>query len=159
MRITIKTDHGYLSIQPNGTIEFREVAGGWETFNVESLDPLNIQVPPTTPPDSGGMAPQPTSDYVAYVKDKLLKQGKNLSGACGAFEVTKNVAWDLRNYGYGLLDKPSGNMCSGYAVDIVMLPDGRGWDILGDGGGANQPQWNQTEIEDGVARYRPAVTP
>ncbi len=35
--IAIRTAHGYLSIQPNGAIEFRPEPGDWETFIVEGL--------------------------------------------------------------------------------------------------------------------------
>jgi hypothetical protein len=58
-----------------------------------------------------------------------------------AFEVTKRVAWALRSEGAGLLSKPSGNNCQGYAVDIVVYPNGVHYDMVGDGGGANIPQW------------------
>jgi hypothetical protein len=161
MRITIKTSHGYLSLQPDGRLEFRDSAGAWETFDLQSLDAIPVPPPTgeTTPPPSGEITPAPNAAYVQAVKDDLIRQGKDLSGPCGAFEITKTVAWGLRYMGYGLLDKPSGNMCSNYAVDIVMQPDGRGWDVLLDGGGANTPAWNLTEIEDGINRYRPAIDP
>jgi hypothetical protein len=156
---TIKTAHGYLSIQPDGRLEFRDSPGSWETFDLAMTVPDSVAPPQPQPQPPQPMTPQPTADYVSYVKSTLLAQGKNLSGPCGAFEITKNVAWGLRGSGYGLLSKPDGNNCQAYAVDIVMLADGRGWDVLGDGGGANTPQWNVAEIEDGINRYRPAIQP
>jgi hypothetical protein len=159
MRITIYTPHGFLSLQPDGRMEFRPEAGAWETFDIRSLDGVPIPPPTTEPPPTTGPVPAQNAAYVQAVKDDLIRQGKDLSGPCGAFEITKTVAWGLRGSNYGLLEKTSGNMCSGYAVDIVMQPDGRGWDVLLDGGGANTPAWNLTEIEDGMNRYRPAIDP
>lgn len=85
---------------------------------------------------------------VQAVKDQLTAQGKDLSGSCGAFEITKRVAWNLRAQGLGLLRKTSGNNCGGFSVDGVMKKDGSAWDILGDGGGANNPQWNAIDPVD-----------
>ncbi len=81
-------------------------------------------------------------DLVTSVKAQLVAQGVNLAGPCGAFEITKRVAWALRAQGVGLLDKPAGNNCQGYSVDYVVFPDGSGRDILGDGGGDNVPEWD-----------------
>lgn len=100
-----------------------------------------------------------SQQLVAQIKAQLEAKGMDLSGPCGAFQITKRVAWALRAQGAGLLSKPSGNNCEGYAVDIVMFPDGTGVDCLSDGGGSNGPTWGATEIADGVSRYRPAVDP
>ena len=97
-------------------------------------------------------------DTVAAVKAALSAQGANLSGPCGAFAITKAVAWVLRSEGAGLLAKPSGNNCEGYAVDIVMYPDGTIFDILVDGGGANTPQWGASAPVNPNG-YRPAIDP
>ncbi len=78
---------------------------------------------------------------VIAAKDYLVSQGVNLSGACGAFAIVQEVASRL-NDGGGYLSKPSGNNCNGYATDIIAYPNGEHYDILGDGGGANNPQWN-----------------
>jgi len=98
---------------------------------------------------------QPT---VAQVKADLVARGLDLSGPCGAFQITKRVAWQLRSEGAGLLDKPSGNSCLGYAVDIIAYPGGQLFDILTDSGGNNGPGWgNAGTAEPG--RYRPAFDP
>ena len=97
-------------------------------------------------------------NLVATVKAALLAQGADLSGPCGAFRITKNVAWALRSEGAGLLAKPSGNNCEGYATDIVMYPDGAIFDILIDGGGANTPAWNAGAPVNPNG-YRPAIDP
>lgn len=81
-------------------------------------------------------------EVVQAVKNDLVSRHINLSGPCGAFEITKRVAWILRAQGVGLLDKPGGNNCQGYSVDYVVFPDMSGRDILGDGGGENIPQWS-----------------
>ena len=85
------------------------------------------------------------SSVVADVKADLVAKGVPISGPCGAFQITKRVAWQLRGTGIGLLDKPTGNGCEGYSVDFLTYPDGSGLDILGDSGGANVPGWELLE--------------
>lgn len=98
-------------------------------------------------------------EIVQQVKSQLESQGKDLSGPCGAFAITKRVAWILRSTGAGLLSKPSGNNCDGYAVDIICYPNGFIRDILGDGGGANDPHWPDPDEVVDPSRYRPAIDP
>lgn len=95
---------------------------------------------------------------VAQIKAELEARGVPLAGPCGALQITKRVAWALRSTGAGLLNKPAGNNCESYAVDIVAFPDGGIRDVLGDGGGANIPQWGDLQLVD-PARYRPAIDP
>src|SRR5690349_16461832 len=89
------------------------------------------------------LAAQDRTQVVADAKAQLVQQGVNIVGSCGAFEITKRVAWRLRGEGAGLLGGKSGaqNRCGEYAVDIVMFPDGRYFDILVDSGTTNQPAW------------------
>jgi hypothetical protein len=98
-------------------------------------------------------------DIVARVKAGLEARGISLAGPCGAFEITKRVAWQLRAEGAGLLDKPGGNNCQGYSVDYVVYQDGRGADMLGDAGGANEPRWSEEVDPAFVSRWRPAMDP
>jgi hypothetical protein len=98
------------------------------------------------------------SEIVATVKRELEARGVDLSGACGAFQITKRVAWRLRGEGAGLLSKPGGNNCEGYSVDIVAYPGGVIFDMLGSSGGANNPQWLPSDAVD-PERYRPAIDP
>lgn len=98
-------------------------------------------------------------DLVRAVKDSLVAAGVDLSGPCGAFEITKRVAWGLRFEGAGLLDKPSGNNCGGYATDIVCYSDGLIYDCLEDGGGENKPQWPDDGEQVDPERWREAVDP
>jgi hypothetical protein len=163
MKIKFKTAHGYLSFQPDGRVEYRDKAGPWEEFDVEGLE-----FPQPIIPGGGGGGkvssletgppPSQSAEYVAAVKAMLQAQGVNLSGPCGAFAITKRVAWGLRAAGAGLLSKPGGNNCEGFATDIIAFHD-RAFDILTDGGGANGPSWGETGVDDLAARWRPPVDP
>lgn len=82
-------------------------------------------------------------DVVAHVKADLQLRGVNLSGTCGAFEITKRVAWTLRAAGWGIIAKPGGDNCSGYGGDKLVSSTGRFVDILIDQGGANTPAWQE----------------
>src|SRR3990167_10982075 len=100
------------------------------------------------------------ASVVADVKAALVATGVPLSGPCGAFQMTKRVAWQLRQTGIGLLSKPEGNNCEGYAVDFLTYPDGSGLDILGDSGGANVPGWELSEPPGTLTgRWRPPFDP
>lgn len=181
MIVRIKTHHGYLSPQPvmkehdPVVFQYRESPGLWEDIDIEGLEALIPPAPtptppspePTPPPVSGiPAAVQPVEQSAAYVgrvKSYLLSQGHNLSGACGAFDIVKHATWYLYlvgSYGVGLLSKPDGNQCEGYATDIVMYStmNGQIIDILGDGGGQNNPQWGVSDVVD-PARWRPPVQP
>lgn len=161
MKVRIKTAHGYISFQPDGRIEYRANAGPWEEIDLEGFELQPVPVPGQPPaPTPVGPTPSQTAGYVAAVKAQLLAEGRDLSGPCGAFAITKRVAWGLRSAGAGLLSKPSGNNCEGYATDIVMFRDAGGdiVDILGDGGNANVPNWNVSDTVE-PSRWRPAVEP
>lgn len=164
MIIAIKTAHGYLSFQPDGRIEYRLQRGPWEEIELEGFEFGEVIVPP--PIDDSpieeewplNIFPVPNQHYIAECKDFLLKSSMDLSGPCGAFAIVKMAAWGLRATGAGLLSKPSGNNCDGYATDIICYPDGRIIDVLGDGGNANTPNWNQVESVE-ANRYRPPINP
>lgn len=87
------------------------------------------------------------TDIVSRVKGELEARRVDLSGPCGAFAITRRVAWALRDEGAGLLSKPAGNNCEGFAADYVVYKNGQGFDCLGDAGGANIPQWSGGEID------------
>jgi hypothetical protein len=103
------------------------------------------------------LAQGPHADTVSSVKAALVMRGVSLSDSCGAFEITKRVAWQLRGEGAGILNKTSGNNCQGYSVDIIVYPGGAAFDILGDAGGANNPSWNPVGVN--ASDYRPAFDP
>ena len=71
----------------------------------------------------------------------------NLTGPCGAFEITKRVAWALRGEGFGLVAKsPAQNGCNAnggrFAIDAIMLQDGQTFDILVSAGGEEDANRN-----------------
>jgi hypothetical protein len=175
----IKTAHGYISFQPapqpDGRIElqYRDSPGLWEEITLETLEapiaPPEPESPPVEPPATGG-APasvnpiERTPAYIGRVKSYLQSQGYNLTGPCGAFCIVEHAVWWLAptNPTVGLLDKPEGNMCRSYATDIIFFRDQRGAivDVLGDGGNANNPQWNVSNPgEAELERWRPPVVP
>jgi len=162
MKVCFKTSHGYLSFQPDGRVEYRDIAGPWENVDIEGLElapPPNEPTQPPPPIDSG-VPPSMTPAYVAAVKAQCRAAGVDLSGPEGAFQITKRVAWGLREYGIGLVSKSSGNQWQGYSVDYLCWGNGDGVDILGDAGGANIPQWSAKPEEfSGQDRWRPPVPP
>jgi hypothetical protein len=98
------------------------------------------------------------SNVIAQAKSELQAAGKDLSGPCGAFSIVELAAWKMRAEGAGLLDKPAGNNCKGFATDIIAYADGHIYDVLGASGETNDPAW----MDDGVveaSRYRPAHDP
>lgn len=171
MKVKFKTAHGYLSFQPDGRVEYRDRAGPWEEFDVEGLELVPVAPGPGHPPSPGipqpeppGPTPEMSASYVAAVKAQLEREGVNLVGPCGAFEIVKRVAWGLRGAGIGLLSKPGGNHCvlngEGYSVDYLVLANGDGVDMLSDAGGTNGPQWDVKPGEfAGSDRWRPPVEP
>jgi hypothetical protein len=99
-------------------------------------------------------------EVVSAVKNDLVARGVSLVGPCGAFEITKRVAWVLKAQGIGLLSKPQGNNCQGYSVDFLTRQDGSGLDILGDGGGDNTPTWHDSEPPGALSgRWREPFDP
>lgn len=90
---------------------------------------------------------------VAQAKRELEAAGADLSGPCGAFKIANLSA---QKQGLGILSKPNGNNCQGYATDINMARDGRAWDMLIDGGGANTPAWNPIDPVD-ASLYREPI--
>ena len=105
-------------------------------------------------------AAQDHTDVVTAVKAALVAQGVDLSGGCGAFEITGRVAYVLRGEGWGLVAKsPGQNGCSvpgheRYAVDAVMKPDGTTIDLLVNAENENRPAWQPTGAAP-VSSWRP----
>ena len=84
-------------------------------------------------------------ELVASIKADLVAKGVNLTGPCGAFEITSRVAWALRGEGFGLVAKnPGQNGCDAngqrYAIDAIMLQDGQTFDVLVNAGGDEDAQ-------------------
>ena len=104
------------------------------------------------------MSPIDHTWIVQTIKDQLVERGVSLSGPCGAFEITKRVAWQLRFEGAGLLFKDFENRCEDRAVDVIVYPDGEHFDCLIDGGGRNEPAW-QPKGQVNPDRRRAPVDP
>lgn len=98
------------------------------------------------------------SNVVQAAKDELEARGVDLSGPCGAFAIVELAAWRLRDEGAGLLDKPGGNNCQGFATDIIAYPDGEIYDVLVGAGDTNGASWQGPDMVD-PSRYRAAHLP
>jgi hypothetical protein len=105
--------------------------------------PVVAPPPPTTPPPGGSGFPSDAEGtaMVAFVIADLRARGISIQGDCGAFEVTKRVAWNFRNRGAGLERKTGGRRCEDASIDIVLFSDGTSVDILIGGGTENGPAW------------------
>lgn len=104
--------------------------------------------PPTLPPSNPGPRPNPTEGtaMVAAVIADLRARGISLAGPCGAFEITKRVAWQFRNRGAGTERKPGGTNCQGQSIDIIIFTDGQTVDMVGGAGSSNTPSWNEQGV-------------
>lgn len=99
---------------------------------------------------------------VQQVKADLEARGVSLSGPYGAFAIASRVAWQLRDTGLGLNHQDQDRThvsINGetYSPDFLLYQDGRAIDCLGDGGGANNPQW--VEKTGDPARWRAPFNP
>lgn len=102
-------------------------------------------------------AAQEHTATVAQAKAILVAQGADLTTPCGAWAITDLTAWLLRAEGAGILDKPTGNQCQGYSVDVIIYKTGKCFDVLVDSTGANTPAWNELEGLCDVARWRAPI--
>lgn len=106
-------------------------------------------------------APHPERiSVIAQAKADLTATGRTFTTACDAFAIVELAAWRMRDEGAGLLDKPGGNNCRGFAVDIIAYPDGAIYDVLIAQTVQNVPAWQVPGA--GVvdpSRYRAAHDP
>lgn len=122
---------------------------------------------------SSPVAAQENIRVVEEVRGDLVRRGIIPPGIanpgdnespCKVFEITKRVAWRLRDEGAGLLEKRSGNNCLGYSMDWVVYQDGRGSDVAVGGiynGVATDtvPNWNLVVEEDHGRRWKAPFDP
>jgi hypothetical protein len=99
-------------------------------------------------------------DIIRLAKHEVINSGIDPDkDECARFEITKLAAFKLsKEYPeVGLLSKPVGNNCEGYAVDIICLIDGTIIDVLGSGNeGPNTPLWlEQAPVPP--SRWRPPI--
>ena len=92
---------------------------------------------------------------IEQAKNELVALAEDLTGPCGAIKIIKRaMPWiQASDPAAGFLDKPTGNNCAGFAVDIVCYNDGIIYDVLIDAGGANTPAWSFAGTVD-PGRYR-----
>jgi hypothetical protein len=103
---------------------------------------------PSLPPSNPGPRPNPVEGtaMVAAVIADLRARGVSLAGPCGAFEITKRVAWAFRNRGAGTERKPGGTNCESQSIDIIIFTDGQTVDMVGGAGSSNTPSWNEQGV-------------
>ncbi len=121
--------------------------------------PDNSNAPPALPPANAKDKHGNHTGEVAEAKAALIANNVDLTGPCGAFAITNQAAKKIGG-GAGLRWKGGGNNCQGYATDIIEFPDGYIYDVLGDGGGANNPSWDPTGCPNASicpSDYRPAL--
>lgn len=119
------------------------------------------QTNPSPGPGPGGGTGDAHPNHFALIdqaKTELVALGEDLTGPCGAIKIIQRaMPWiQASDPTAGFLDKPTGNNCNGFAVDIVCYTDGIIYDVLQDAGGANTPQWNFAGTVD-PGRYRPTT--
>jgi hypothetical protein len=104
--------------------------------------------PPTLPPSDPGPRPNAVEGtaMVAAVIADLRARGISMAGPCGAFEITRRVAWAFRNRGAGTERKPGGTNCQGQSIDIIIFTDGQTVDMVGSAGSQNNPSWNEQGV-------------
>lgn len=153
MNLTIKTAFGYLSVQPNGSLQFRDTAGPWETFEVDGLE---LPAPgPSVPPEEAEMWTSCGTNAGFDLVQCVIHTINPPHTPEGAFEVTKRVAWLLRDQGVGLLLKSGGaNVVTwggvSYSAGRVCYGNGRIIKILTDVPTTNGPSWQDDNDLSGV---------
>lgn len=161
MKLTIKTAHGYLSIQPDGRLEFRPKVGEWEEFDIEGLE---LSTPEPTPPTNDDpLLGCHFTDSAEALVSCLCSKIRPAGSLEKAFEVTKRVAWGMRELGYGLLLKPAGENIvrwhgRWFSASRVCLPDGRIFKVLTDVPTTNGPSWQDNGTVD-PSLYVPPFDP
>lgn len=100
---------------------------------------------PRLPPSNPGPRPDSREGtaMVQAVIAHLQARGISMSGPCGAYEITRRVAWAFANRGAGVERKPGGTNCEGRSIDIVIFTDGMTIDMLVGAGGQNGPAWQE----------------
>ncbi len=100
----------------------------------------------------GGSGPAPSDRegvaMIEAVKADLRRRGISMSGDCGAFEITRRVAWAFRDRGAGLESKTYGRQCQLFSQDIVLFSNGTSVDILIGGGNENGASWQVHSMSD-----------
>jgi hypothetical protein len=133
------------------------------------LKAIAAPAPPPPAPNQGGgggtgaawrqCAAQPSAAMVQCIIS-AINPAKTVEGA---FEVTKRVAWQLRDQGFGLLRKDGGDNIvawkgRSFSAARVCLKDGHIFKVLTDVPTTNGASWQDNDFVD-AALYVPAIDP
>ena len=82
---------------------------------------------------------------VAEAKQELINEGKKFpepgaTDECYRFAIVERAVPKIGE-GTGYLSKPGGINCRGFAIDVIVFPDGYAYDVLGGSGDGSTPQW------------------
>ncbi len=118
------------------------------TFQPYPLLPSPTAEAGAPPPADAGTKHGNHQAEVAAAKAELVAAGKQFPepGAvneCFRFAIVQRAV-QLIGGGAGFLDKPGGNNCGGFAVDIIAFSDGYIYDVLAGTGDGSEPAWNPT---------------
>jgi hypothetical protein len=100
-------------------------------------------------------------ELVQKVRDKLYPGNRPLNDRVKAFQITKHVAWILRDRGWKLVAAKPGslNNVEGYTGDVIAKDDGFHVDILEDGEGKAFAAWQEHHDQAEKDAIRPRVVP
>ena len=145
----------------------------------QSLTPTSPSTTSTAPAATSSPAPSSTSQAPALAQDVLfgceivdhygfvlcIHDHINPTDPASVFEVTKRVAWGLRDEGAGLLVKNDGeNVVSwqgqNFSAGRICFPDGSVMKVITDvgSGGQNYASWTVNGFVD-PSLYVPAIDP
>jgi len=98
-------------------------------------------------------------EIVQKVRDKLYPGNQPLNDRVKAFQITKHVAWLLRDRGWMLVKAKPGslNNVEGCTGDIIAKDDGFHVDILEDGEGKAFAAWQEHHDQGEKDAIRPRV--
>jgi hypothetical protein len=98
-------------------------------------------------------------EIVQKVRDKLYPGNHPLNDRVKAFQITKHVAWILRDRGWKLVRAKPGspNNVEGHTGDIIAKDDGFHVDILEDGEGKAFAAWQEHHDPSEKDAIRPRV--
>ena len=98
-------------------------------------------------------------EIVQKVRDKLYPGNQPLNDRVKAFQITKHVAWILRDRGWMLVKAKPGslNNVEGCTGDIIAKDDGFHVDILEDGEGKAFAAWQEHHDQGEKDAIRPRV--
>jgi hypothetical protein len=119
MKVAFKTAHGYLSFQPDGSVQYRDNRGPWEEFDIEGFE-LSLPSPIISPgidPIIETCGNLEGEELVRCVYNALQPR----SNPDLVLKMAGYVAWILRHQGAGLLRKQGGANIGDYHGTMVSI--------------------------------------